>query len=357
MRKKEQATIKILAVILVILFLCACLTRQGASLVHTDYYDTQIQAVRLLEECFSAVKGYKQSLGIPLSPHDIHNTGILGQEFTGITTTIGALDAKRTTAWPDMAALCVRMLHEAGVKPGDRVGAGFSGSFPGLNLAIVAACEAMEVELVCISSVGASTYGANDPELTFPEMLHRLAQDGIIHTRSAAVTMGGDFDIGMEMDPELSEPVRERLRAAGLNLVEIKDFQTNLETREAIYAQHGDISCFIAVGGNLTSLGKGEEGVSLGQGVLKARRTVRLDENSGLVQRYMAKGVPVINLLNIKKIMAEYSMPFDPMVWPEPGQSAAYTVIRYEPVWIALGLGSSGILLALCLWLRRRKPA
>ena len=33
---------------------------------------------------------------------------------------------------PDMAALCVRMLYEAGVRPGDTVGAGFSGSFPGM---------------------------------------------------------------------------------------------------------------------------------------------------------------------------------------------------------------------------------
>ena len=355
MRKKEQTTLKLLALILIILTVCLWFTHRSASLVHTDYYNTQIRAVHILENCFSAVRSYKEKLGIPLSPHDMHNTGILGEEFTGITTTIGALEAKRTTAWPDMAALCVRMLHEAGVKPGDRVGAGFSGSFPGMNLAVVAACEAMDVELICISSVGASTYGANNPELTFPEMMHHLAQDGIIRTRSTAVTMGGDFDIGMEMDPALSEPVRQRLRTAGLNLLEIKDFQENLKNREQIYAEKGDISCFIAVGGNLTSLGRGEESVSLGQGVLRARRTIRLDENSGLVQRYMAKGTPVINLLNIKKIMAEYSMPFDPVIWPETGQSAVYTITRYNPLWLTAGLGSSGLLLAACFLLRRRK--
>lgn len=355
MKKKEQTTLKLLSIILITLTVCGWFTHQSASLVQTDYYDTQIQAVHILEDCFSAVKSYKEELGIPLSPHDMHNTGILGEEFTGITTTIGALEAKRTTAWPDMAALCVRMLHEAGVKPGDRVGAGFSGSFPGMNLAVVAACEAMDVNLICISSVGASTYGANNPELTFPEMMHRLAEDGIIRTRSTAVTMGGDFDIGMEMDPELSESVRQRLHSAGLNLLEIRDFQENLETREQIYAQDGDISCFIAVGGNLTSLGRGEESVSLGQGVLKARRTIRLDENSGLVQRYMAKGTPVINLLNIKKIMAEYSMPFDPVVWPKTGESAAYIITRYDPLWLAAGLGSSSVLLTVCFLLRRKK--
>ena len=44
------------------------------------------------------------------------------------------------------------------VGPGDRVGAAFSGSFPGLNLAVLSACQVMEVELVYICSAGASTY-------------------------------------------------------------------------------------------------------------------------------------------------------------------------------------------------------
>ena len=354
-KKKERLTAAILAAVLVLVTASAWFTQKTASTIKTPYYDTQLEAAELMERCSAAVKGYKGELGIALNPLDTHNTGLIGEEYTGITTTIGALEAKRTTTWPDMAALCVRMLHEAGVQPGDRIAAGFSGSFPGMNLALVCACEVMGVELVCISSVGASTYGANNPTLTFPEMLHRLAEDGIIATRSAAVTMGGDFDIGMEMDPDLSDPVRLRLREAGLNLVEIKDYTENLAWREDLYQQAGAVDCFVAVGGNLTSLGRGEEGVSLGQGVLKTRAKVRLDENSGLVQRYMAKGVPVINLLNIKQIMAEYGMPFDPAVWPERGTSAAYSTIHYEKVWLGAGLGGSAVLLGLCLWQRKKR--
>ena len=354
MKRKEKLTMRLLAAVLAVLTVTALLAHQSAALQRTEYYDTQLEAVRILEGCFAAVKEYKEERGIALSSHDIHATGMLGEEFNGITTTIGALEAKRTTAWPDMGALCVRMLYEAGVRPGDRVGAGFSGSFPAMNLAVVAACEAMEVELVCISSVGASTYGANNPGLTFPEMLHMLAEDGIVHSRSAAVTMGGDFDIGMGMDPELYDSIQDRLQQAGLDPVEIKDFAQNLIWREGVYEENGAIACFIAVGGNLTSLGRGEEGASLGQGVLKVRSKVRLDGNSGLVQRYMARGVPVINLLNIKQIMAEYGMPFDPQTWPEPGTSATYSTVWYPKEILMAGLGVSGGLLVLCLWLRRR---
>ena len=60
-----------------------------------------------------------------------------------------------------MGALLVQMLTEAGVKSGDTIGAGFSGSFPTLNLAVLAAGEAMNVKVIYIASMGASTFGAN----------------------------------------------------------------------------------------------------------------------------------------------------------------------------------------------------
>ena len=150
----------------------------------------------------------EEELGIPLSELDYHQTGMIGESYTGITTTLGAIEAKRTTAWPEMGALCVRLLHEAGVRSGDTVGAGFSGSFPAMDLAVIAACQVMGVELIYISSVGASTYGANHPALTFPEMAHRLGEDGLLETDSAAVTLGGGGDVGGGMDPACAEEIR-----------------------------------------------------------------------------------------------------------------------------------------------------
>ncbi|MBO5339721.1 MAG: poly-gamma-glutamate system protein [Oscillospiraceae bacterium] len=354
MRKKENAILRLMAAVLALLTLSAFLTYQSAARTQNEYYEIQVEAARRLEQYFAAVRGYREELGIPLSDDDLHKTGMIGLPYTGITTTSGALEAKRTAAWPDMAALCVRMLYEAGVRPGDTVGAGFSGSFPGMNLAVVAACESMNVKLVCICSVGASTYGANIPELTFPDMMYRLKQGGLIRTQSAAVTMGGYHDVGADMDTELAGQIRRRLTDLGLNLLEEADFQANLELRETLYLQEGPIDCFVAVGGNLTSLGQGETGVSLGQGVLRPERPLQINEASGLVQRYLARGLPVINLLNIKKIMADYSMPYDPAQWPPIGQSAVYSSIRYERGWILLGLGGTAVLLSLCLWIRRR---
>ena len=140
----------------------------------TPYYQVQLEAAGRMQACMDAVKGYKAERDIPLSPEDTHQTGMIGEEFNLLTTTLGEIGAKRTTANSDMAALAVKLLHQAGVQPGDTVGAGFSGSFPAMNLAVLTACDAMDVQVVYIVSMGSSVYGANNPDLTFPEMAWML---------------------------------------------------------------------------------------------------------------------------------------------------------------------------------------
>ena len=215
-KQREKKIVRLLMLCALILFGAGWWASYGVQRAETSYVMEQRQAAELLTRCFSAVRGYKEELHIPMSQEDYHQTGMIGPYYTGITTTLGAIEAKRTTAWPDMGALCVRLLYEAGVRPGDRVAAGFSGSFPAMNLAVMAACQSMKVEVIPISSVGASTYGATDPELTFPEMLHRLVQDGVLTTDSAAVTLGGDNDTGDGMLPEQKMEILERLEQAGL---------------------------------------------------------------------------------------------------------------------------------------------
>ena len=354
MREKQKKILALLTAALVLVSLTAALAVLGRREGKSAYYDTQVQAAQQLAVCFDAVKGYKQAIGISMSEEDLHRTGMIGQSYTGITTTLGAPEAKRTTAWPDMAALCVRLLYEAGVEPGDTVGAGFSGSFPGMDLAVVTACESMGVELICIPSVGASTFGANDPELTFPEMMCHLYQDGLIKTWPAAVTMGGSDDVGADMDKTLAADIRQRLTELDLTPVELPDFGENIRWREELYRSLGPIDCFIAVGGNLSSLGRGEDSTSVGQGVLSMTRAPRLHEGSGLVQRYQADGIPVINLLNIKQLVADYDLPFDPVEWPEIGQSAVYFDSYSPRGWVAAGLAGTTLLLLACGWIRCR---
>jgi len=339
-----------LALAFVILLVSAAVTVYGGRRVKDSWYETKQNAARQMQQCMDRVKEYKLQLGVELIPEDIHATGMLGADYTGITTTLGALEAKRTTANADMAAMVVQMLVKAGVRPGDTVGAGFSGSFPSLDLAVLCARDAMGVRCVYVASVGSSTYGANQPELTFPDMALRLVQDGLISTLPAAITPGGARDVGQDMDPDLLAPILERLEGSGVPLWKIPDYQSNLAARMELYEREGPIVCFIGVGGNLTTLGRWESS-DLGQGVLSPDRGGLITQQSGLVEIYRAKGIPVINLLNVKKLVADYGLAFDPAVLPEPGTSAVYYRIRYSR-WPALtGLAAAA---AVLLWGFRR---
>ena len=80
------------------------------------------------------------------------------------------------------------------------------------------------------------------------------------------------------MDPACAEEIRGRLAEAGLLLLEEPDYRRNLELRQQLYQQEGPIDCFVAVGGNVTSMGRGESGISLGQGLLSPEKIVRLTE-------------------------------------------------------------------------------
>ena len=246
------------------LALCLAFTLYAAAQQPAPDADAKLAATALMTRWEECIRGYKAELGLPLSEDDLHGSGLIGEPYTFITTTNGALEAKRTAANPEMAALLVEMLTEAGVKPGDTVGAGFSGSFPGLDLATLAACQTMGVHCVYIASVGASTYGANQPELTFPDMALRLWQDGELDTAPALVTPGGQDDCGYDMDQDLLEGILARVEAGGLTVMRQPDFEANLQARMALYEEQGPITCFVGVGGNLTTTGPGEKDVGWG---------------------------------------------------------------------------------------------
>lgn len=311
----------------------------GVGRTQAEDYAVKLRAAQNMEACSRAVRGYKQQAGLPLSEEDWFQTGLLGESYTGLTTTLGMVEAKRTAASPDMAAMAVALLTEAGVGPGDRVAAGFSGSFPGLNLAVLAACDAIGAECIYIASVGASTYGANQPQMTFPQMACMLADEGLIPGYPAAITPGGQSDCGLDMDPQLLQQTMDSLARWQVPVLTEEDYLKNLEARRRIYEQDGPVDCFVGVGGNITTSGRHQ--ADLGQGVIRPNRVGMLTDGSGLLERYIARGVPVISLLNVKKLTADCGLPFDPQQPVEPGSADIYFRQTLPRMPVLLGLGLS----------------
>lgn len=306
-------------------------------------YAEAVNAAERMQDCMDAVKAEKTARGIEIPPEDLLQTGLIGEDFNFITTTLGDIEAKRTTCSTDMAAMMVFMLDEAGLKAGDVLGCNFSGSFPALNIAVLCACEALDIKPVYICSCGASTWGANNPGLSFPEMAALLYEAGLVSRPPALITPGGGDDVAGGIDSDTFAGVWERVLKLGYPTMQEKDFEKNVQLRRQLFDAAG-IDCFLAGGGNITSLGENMVTDLLGQGIIREKIN-RVNSGSGLLELYLYERTSCILLLNIRKLAAEYSVPFDPATPAMPGTGAVYFEVSRPAAPLAVGLAAEIALL------------
>jgi poly-gamma-glutamate system protein len=290
---------------------------------------TSIQAARLMERSLASVKALrlekKLSIDAALDPNA---TGIVGDEFTPLTTSLGDVESKRTSANPAFAAVMVGYFSRAGLRAGDVVAVGASGSFPGLSLATLCAARALDLRPVVIYSVGASMYGANLPGFTLVDMLERLRTDGELPYRLAAVSPGGEGDAGRGvLFDESGETLVAETRRSGLPLVTGASLAERIADRLRIYEAAGEgrpIRCFVKIGGSSASFGDTEASLSLPNGLLLRPPAAPPSPTRGVVFEFAARGVPVVHLLHVKGLARDNGLPFDPVPFPPVGKGTVY---------------------------------
>ena len=337
---------------LLFLFLSCLVLEHTKQLSDKEYYDTMLSASQKTEAAFHALKAEKLSRGFTISPLDDPNqTGMIGDPYTEITTTLGNIESKRSTTNPNISAMIVDMLTQCGVKSGDHVAVNLSSSFPAANIAVICALDAMDVKGTIINSVGASTYGANLPEFTYGDMEHFLLEQGYIKNHAEYFSLGGVGDQGKEMPEELKENITARLEGFGLTFLNYEDIDENTEARAAIYKAQGEPACFVNAGGNLLSFGGGSEMVSAKNGVVKPGGTVK--GNHGLIPLFLRENVPVIHLLNMKILLPAYGLPVDPMPVPAAGEGGVYHEWQYNLPLAAILLFANA---AWLIWAAKKYP-
>lgn len=300
------------------------------------YYDEKIEASTLANEAFEAIYQYKIDNGIEISKDDINNTGLIGDRFSSITTTIGILEAKRTSTNPNFAAVIIDMLKEANVKKGDEVGVVFSSSFPALNIDVLAVIEVFELKACIMGSVGASSFGANNPNFTFYDMSEYLYEKGIFSSRINLVSLGGAYDIGDDFsNDEDKENIINRINAHGADYLYEENYVKNIEyRRKYFYEKVPNMKILINVGGNLVSMGKDECAFLNHNGLVMANyygsKHNKNISKKGLMEYYLEDGVNVIHMLNIKSLALKYGLPYDPMNKVEIGNGDVYYETKYD---------------------------
>lgn len=322
--KPVRAALWILAALLSAAALLA--ERRISAYAPSPHYPEMARAAGIMAEALDRVREARAAAGVDLDPlRDPNRTGLIGVEYSETTTTLGDLEAKRTASVPDTAALAVLLLREAGVKPGDAIAVGASGSFPGLVLAVLSAARALDLDVVLVVSLGASSWGANIPEFSYLR-IHEAARP-VLGCPIRAVSLGGGGDAGGDMEPEGRRALyREALRS-GLRFLDPRSLEDGIAERMALYDSFLDgkvCAAFVNVGGASANVGEEAEALELAPGLNPPGRLP--SGGAGVVFEMAARGVPVIHLLNLRALARDYGLPWDPVPVPRIGESRVYRV-------------------------------
>jgi poly-gamma-glutamate system protein len=300
------------------------------------------QAIQALRDC------PERGGGAAFNKDDLNRTGLIGLETSSLTTSLGNLEAKRTSTNPNFAGLVVHLLKKAGIERGDTIAVGASSSFPAMIVATLSAAKALELRPLVISSLGASQWGANTPEFTWLEMSECIRRAGIFDVSPLATALGGENDTGMDMTEEERTLLVERIKKRGQALLELPDLAMNVRTRMKIYedgAGGAKIKAFVNIGGSWANLGTDSVVLKLKPG-LSDQIEIPMPLRRGVIHEMALRKIPVIHLLFMKGLAEQYSLPWDPIPLPKPGDGRLYER-RQRPTALSLGLAGLYILLVI----------
>lgn len=311
------------------------------------YFKEKIVAAKLAKEAFSTLKKERLRRGIPIDVEtDPAQSGLIGRAISSITSFEGYLPAKQTSVNPNFASVIVQLLKEAGVRSGDVVAVGLSGSFPAINAAVYAAMETLKLKPMIISSTAASQWGANHRHFSWLEMEHHLFRKKIFSFRSAAATLGGIEDRGWGMTKKGRENLGKIIRRNGLPLLEVADYAQSVEKRMTLYQELAGglpVRAYINVGGGTSSVGKRIGKHAFKEGLVLGLLTTAQAIDSVMVQ-FRLRNVPVIHLVNIRRIAQRHGLPLEPDRIPAVGEGGIF--MKEEPSKL-FALGLLGLILFL----------
>lgn len=269
----------------------------------------------------SRIRELRRAAGIPVDRMlDPNDTGIIGDEFTPLTTSLGHVADKRTAANPAFAGVIAGYFQEAGLGRGDIIAIGASGSFPAFILATLSAARALELEPVAIYSVGSSMYGANLPGFTFVDMLDGLRRDGLLPYQFVAIAPGGEDDAGRGvLFDEAGDTLIAEARRSGLPTIGGASLEAGIQERLRVFATAArgrPIRCFVNIGGASASFGDTPASLDLANGIVRRVTSIPSSPTRGLVFEFLARGVPVVHLLHVRGLAQANHLPFDPVPFP-----------------------------------------
>ena len=345
----SKLSVIILLVIAIILFIWVHNSRIW---VEQKAYDKKMEAAELTQAAIETIRDFRMEQGYSFDElNDPNKTGLIGDKYSLITTDRGDLTAKLTTLNPNMAAIIVELFEKAKLKAGDVIAVNVTGSMPALNIAVLSAAKVLDLDVIMISSVGASMFGATDPYFTWLDIEALLIEKGIIPYKSIAASLGGGRDLGRGLSKAGRDLIIDAVERNSVILIQEKSLEKNIEKKMELF-EEGKIDLYINVGGGLSSLGDAINGRLLPPGLHKHVLTRNIPKK-GTMFLFAEQGVPVIHLLDIRKLAEDYNLPISPVPLPAPGTGQMFLEERYNLTVTAIALAILVILVALIIFFDR----
>ena len=330
LRAGSKRVLGVLALLALLAFLAV---ENGKEDVKRKWYNEKLEASKLTEKSANYLKEFRLQKGVFIDAvNDPNETALIGQDITPITTDRGYIEAKLTSINPNFAAVIVDMLKESDIQENDIVAVAFTGSFPGLNIAVLSALQILHLKPLVITSLGASNWGANDPYFTWLDMERELFDAQIIKYKSIAASIGGGLDRGRGLSPQGRKLIREAIKRNGIEFINEDHLEQSINKRMEIYNNHkknNSIKAFINVGGGIASLGSTENAQFISSGFSKTLAMKNFPRRGVLI--HMAEeNIPIIHLLNITQLALNYGLPVSPTPLPFPGEGEIFIQRQYN---------------------------
>ncbi len=326
---KSKFSLIILMLVAIALFIWVDNSRVFMS---DKYYEEKLAAAELMQRAELAIKEYRNSEGIYIDEvNDPNRTAMIGEKQSPIVTDRGDLTSKLTSLNPNFAALVVEMFKEANLKKGDKIAISCTGSFPALNIAVLSAAKIMELEPVIISSVGASMFGATDPDFTWLDMEEFFIQKNIFEFQSIAASIGGGRDLGRGLSKNGRELIIKNINKHNIQLVHEETLEQNIFKKMELFKASGqnNIALYVNIGGGLSSIGVTLNGKLIDPGFHRYLSLINTPLK-GTMLLFADEGIPVVHLLDITRLAEKKELPIAPDPLPEPGNGSMFENEKYN---------------------------
>ncbi|MBW6513942.1 MAG: poly-gamma-glutamate system protein [Candidatus Syntrophosphaera sp.] len=328
---KSGWSLILLFIFSVILYLIA---QSSYVTIKADNYEKKVEAATLMASFIDTLRAEQVRLGIPFDPiDDPDQTGLIGAARTTITTDRGSLSDKQAALNPNLAAIFVEEFSRAGLKAGDFIAVGITGSNPAVNLSLYAAIKAMELKPSIIVSLSSASYGANREEYTWLDMEAILKRRGLIDFGAAYASLGGKDDLGVGLSDDGIKALLAAMSRNGVDPLLGSTLEDNVKAREIAYAQllpqGSRYKLFVNIGRGLANVGSEPNANQILEGMNR-----RLAEETfvpeGIMMVMARENVPVFSMQHAQRWIRRYNLQSTTGNMPEPGVGPAFSLKKHN---------------------------